>query len=425
MQHAARKATISARTAQSFRSYYTHHHTGSLTMASTSSRPDARLNPAYVLSAICMIFGLFALNGSLDFSPLLAHNLLLLIGVLNAYEALTLLIAWVLHRRGIAVDARTLLVIESLFLFDGAFLTSELITVMPSVGGPIGLCLLLGAVLKTWVVLRIAGVRLVSRTGTLAMLMLALLLALPWTYQQVSDANAGELTAGGYYAGWWMIAVAPAAAAVLWRRNDPAIVHVIVGIGMASLLAHVGTAAWVHKVDFSLANLAPAVLAIALLVGHGRLARLDHAGLVRFELLVPVLAVLMSARPPAELQAQWVGVAITPLRLALVTAALVYVHGWLRHRDWSFAVALIGGGTLAAAGATTQAIGTTFGQLIRGAIRLATSLIPRTLTQWGWVSVGCAFAFMIGGAMLSMRRAAREADEPDAPPPAEPTSPAA
>ncbi len=382
-------------------------------------KTSARLNPAYVLSALCMIFGLFALNGSLDFSPLPAHNLLVLIGVLNAYEALTLFIAFALHRRGIGIDARTLLVIESLFLFDGAFLTSELITVMPSVGGPVGVALLLAGVLKLWVVLHVAGARLIGRTGALTMLMLLLLLALPWTYQTVADAHRGALTLGGYYAGWWIVAIAPAAAAFLWRRSDRAMVHTIIVIGLISLLAHVGTAAWVHKVPFAVSNTAPLLLAIALLVGHGRLLRMDRDGMVRFELLVPILAVLISTRTDSSLATTWLGITITPLRLALVGAAGVFVHGLLRHRDLSFAIALLGGGALAAAGATTQAIGTTVGSIFRSTFDFARSLIPRTLAQWGWVSVACAFLLMIGGALGSIRRGMRKevdvaADEPAA-----------
>lgn len=380
-------------------------------MPETSPRPDARLNPAYVLSAICMIFGLFALNGSLDFSPLPAHNLLLLIGVLNAYEALTLGLAFVLHRRGITIDARTLLIIEALFLFDGAFLTSELITVMPSVGVPIAFTLLLAAILKTWVVLHVAGERLIGRIGALSMLMLVQLVLLPWMLQANADAHSGKLQSGAYYAGWWIVSLAPLVAAMFWRREDRAIVHAIVAVAMTSLLAHIGTAAWVHKIDFTLAFIAPAVLAIAVLVGHGRLFPMMRPAMVRFELLVPVLAVVMSAKATDILDTRWLGVDVTPLRLALVAAAMVYVHGWLRHRDWAFAVALLGGGLIAGAGATTQAIGMTFGQMLRGILKFINSLIPRTLAHWGWVSVGAAFVFMIGGAMVSIRKSVRESED--------------
>jgi hypothetical protein len=78
-------------------------------------------NPFYLLSAMCMLAGLFSLNDSLDWSPLPMFNVLMLIVMLNLYELLLIGFGIFLHRRGLARDATTLLVLEAFFLVDAAF----------------------------------------------------------------------------------------------------------------------------------------------------------------------------------------------------------------------------------------------------------------------------------------------------------------
>src|SRR5438132_2125711 len=62
-------------------------------------------NPFYLLSAMCMLAGVFALNNSLDYSPLPLPNLITLIVTLNCYEAMLIGLAVFLLRRGIRRDA--------------------------------------------------------------------------------------------------------------------------------------------------------------------------------------------------------------------------------------------------------------------------------------------------------------------------------
>lgn len=367
-------------------------------------RAQRRLNATFVLSAMCMIFGVFALNGSLDFSPLPAHNLLVLIGVLNAYEITTLAFALLLHRRGLAIDARTLIVIEALFLFDGAFLTSELITVMPAVGRPIAAALLLAGVLKLWVVLQVAGTRLMSRTGAMALITMVILPLIPSTLKSVADAHAGVLTPLGYYAGWWIASAVFVAAAALWRREDGAMVHAIVAIGIVSVVAHIATDGWVNKVTFAAADVAPVVLGLGLLVGQASLLALPRDTAARLQLLLPILAAALCVRTPIDMSFDVAGVTISPLRLTLLAAVLIYVHGLIRHRDPLFGIALIGGTLLAGAGATTRAIGMTATDVMHMIGDIVRRMIPRTLAQWGWIAVVSAFALMIGGALSSLRR---------------------
>src|SRR3954467_486719 len=82
-------------------------------------------NPFYVLSAICMLFGVFALNNSFTWSPIPTHNLLTVIFMINVYEAILIGLAALLLRRNIRRDAALLLVIEAFFIADVGFLNIE------------------------------------------------------------------------------------------------------------------------------------------------------------------------------------------------------------------------------------------------------------------------------------------------------------
>src|SRR5688572_32889384 len=66
-------------------------------------------NPFYLLSAACMLFGVFALNDSLNWSPLPLRKLLTLIVTLNIYEVAVIALGCFLMRRGIRRDAMLLL----------------------------------------------------------------------------------------------------------------------------------------------------------------------------------------------------------------------------------------------------------------------------------------------------------------------------
>src|SRR5688572_8311858 len=79
-------------------------------------------NPFYLLSAACMLFGVFALNDSLDWSPLPLRKLLTLIVTLNLYELAVIALGCFLMRRGIRRDAMLLLIVEAFFLADVGFL---------------------------------------------------------------------------------------------------------------------------------------------------------------------------------------------------------------------------------------------------------------------------------------------------------------
>src|SRR5882724_5634843 len=73
-------------------------------------------NPFYVISAICMLFGVFALNNSFTWSPIPTHNLLTVLVMINVYEAMLIGLAVVLLKRNVRRDATLLMLIEAFFL---------------------------------------------------------------------------------------------------------------------------------------------------------------------------------------------------------------------------------------------------------------------------------------------------------------------
>src|SRR5216110_101595 len=80
---------------------------------SSLSRFIEDYNPFYLLSAACMLFGIFALNDSLDWSPIGLKKLLTMIVTLNVYEAAVIALAVFLLKRNIRRDALLLLIVEA------------------------------------------------------------------------------------------------------------------------------------------------------------------------------------------------------------------------------------------------------------------------------------------------------------------------
>jgi hypothetical protein len=98
------------------------------------------------------------------------------------------------------------------------------------------------------------------------------------------------------------------------------------------------------------------------------------------------------------------GLDFSPLRIALVVAAMVYLDGlWLhRHAYFAFGASLC----LAAAG-----MGPTVPSINDNALHMARSssdslnrLVPKTLRQWGMVSIGASFVLLLLGAVVSLTR---------------------
>src|ERR671913_2259379 len=83
-------------------------------------------NPFYLLSALCMIAGCYALNAVLDVRSGQVKSILVLVGTLNLYEFMLLgLGVYLIRRRNVVRDGRTLLLLQAVFLVDLTFLNAE------------------------------------------------------------------------------------------------------------------------------------------------------------------------------------------------------------------------------------------------------------------------------------------------------------
>ena len=125
-----------------------------MTIASYTLRPSLRSllvtflvhhNPFYLLSAVSMLLGCYALNAGLATRTGEIGKLLALIGMLNFYELILIALGlYLIRRRGLIRDGRTLLLLEIPFLIDLAFLNAEASSVSLSRG------LLLNSVVLRW-----------------------------------------------------------------------------------------------------------------------------------------------------------------------------------------------------------------------------------------------------------------------------------
>src|SRR5213075_98566 len=104
---------------------------------------------------------------------------------------------------------------------------------------------------------------------------------------------------------------------------------------------------WYH------ANLSPLLLGLAVAIGASERYVTSISSRMRTQLIMPILAIILSSTYPLTLafpagQINGDDVMITPMRLTLLAAVLVYLHGLLVHRHPYFAVA--GAACLTAAG---------------------------------------------------------------------------
>jgi hypothetical protein len=128
---------------------------------------------------------------------------------------------------------------------------------------------------------------------------------------------------------------------------------------------------------------------------------------LRLQLLLPLLAIVLAIPHRSSLVFEFLGWDLTPLRMTLLACVLVYIHGVLLHRHPYFGVA--GTICLCAAGlghnpATMTHNVVTIGDRSASALW---KLVPRTLAQWGLVSVGASFVLLVLGMLVSLRRPAQ------------------
>jgi hypothetical protein len=376
-------------------------------------------NPFYLLSAMCMLFGIFAVNDSLNWSPIPQHNLLTMILTLNIYEALLIGLAVVLLQRSIRRDAIMLLLIEAFFLVDVGFLNMEVFAASLRAGLVVNTLVLAAAIVKVMFILRAARAPLNDGRFAFVAAQLAILFAIPGVFAAIARPRDTYLPQLAAYAGWWVAGLLPVAYAVIVARLhlfhcpadgkpvgiDLIVSRVLLILPLLSIIAHLSLSHWVYKCDFHPANLAPLMLGLAVAVGRcdEHIATLSWR--MRLHLMLPLVAIMLSAfEVPRSMIFDLHGAAISPLRLAFFGAMLVYLDGLWLHRHILFACSAIfcAGGIFM--GHSTQSINDNSMRAVGRSSDLLGRLIPRTLQQWGAYSVVAAFLLLGLGALISFTR---------------------
>lgn len=371
------------------------------------ARPLLKYNPFYLLSAMCMLAGLFALNDSLDWSPLPVANLLGMILILNIYECLLILMGILLLRRGHKRDAATLFVLEAFFLVDAGFLNSEIFTFDLRIGLAVNAVLLILAAAKVAAVFLGLGVPIRSGRYGLVLGQMCLLMAMPGVFKLVASGTGATLQPWALYAVWWIVGLIPIAYLILTEISETidrhrGVIGAFVILPTISILAHLCTSNWVYHVRWHSANLTPLLLGLAIAIGASDRHVRNVALRMRLQLLLPILAIaLAAASPTPSLEFLVAGITINPLRLTGLGAVIVFVHGLIIHRHPYFGIA----GMLCLGGAGA-------GESPRAILDNIWRLIPRTIHGWGAVSVAFSFVLLGIGWMLSLSRPVPvEADE--------------
>ena len=386
-----------------------------------------RYNPFYLLSACSMLFGVFAMNGSLDWDPsaVSVGRLVLLIVTLNVYEMLLIALAVFLLRRGIRRDGMMLMLIEAFFLVDVGFLNMEVFARDVWVGLLVNTLVLAAAGLKAAILFRAAGIGLTDGKFAFTLMQLGVLFAAPGIFAIVAASRDQKLPMLALYGGWWLCGLLPVAYAQLvgnvnvflprsdgrWAGMERIMSRVLLALPMLSLIAHLSLAHWVYKVPFHPLHLAPLLLGLAVVAGSCTRHVLPLDLRVQAQLALPLVAIAVSAvNAPAEMIFRlWPGAApmfagVSPLRLILFAAAMVYLEGLWRFRHAYFGFAAAGCLMLGGMGHSVGSINDNSVHLAKASSHALHRLVPKTLFAWGLVSVIASFVLLALGAMTSMIR---------------------
>ena len=377
-------------------------------------------NPFYLLSALSMIAGCFAINS--DLSPHAGElgKLLYLLAILNGYEAIVIALGlYLIKKRKIIRDGRTLLLIEAPFLVDLIFLNAEAGLVSFHVGIILNLLALFLALLKAGIVLRVLNGTVSRADSAFIAAELATLFMLPSAFKWLE--HRGPITGLHFYLAWWVVGLLLVSYEVLGRwfgRGDElkpgvgrTIRHLYVALPIVSLVAHLGMLHWVYNVNFMAADLSPIFLGAAV-----ALHRVIPAAIAP-RALAFLIAALLSANHPELFAIHVIGKWIlTPGLLMTVASYLAFAYT-LRRR---YAVYFLFVGFSIAMFIWMAPLLVEVAIICRDGIRkgmtMLQSALPRTTFQWGMTALTGAFAFLALGAALSLRHAPPE--EAPQPPPA-------
>jgi len=352
-------------------------------------------NPFYATSASAMLLGCWLLSHALQLQAGQLQGLLLLMLVLQVYEALLVgLGAYLVRSKRAPRDGLVVLVIESVFLMDATLLAAECVTTDLGVGRLVAATTAALAVLKLHWVRRAAPELLSKKVAWVLGLHTAVILALPVAAAQL--ASERRLSAVVLYGLWWMTAALPAVQRLLRDETQPQADEATGAHALWSwmpcglVLLHLWGVGYIHSLDFRAAFLTPFLLGLAVAAARGRLGR---------QLMLPGIAVLLSLGHNPDLAIRVFGeggFSISPLRLALVGVGMAWAYIAWRDRDPWLAALAVGGGVVGLLGSTAL-------RIVDALVRTLASALPRDGFGWGALALIAAFTLLGAGARRSLQ----------------------
>lgn len=367
-------------------------------------------NPFFLLSALCMLLGCYAINSGLAPRTGDLPKLLALIGTLNLYEATLIALGLYLVRRGIIRDGRTLLLLEAPFLVDLAFLNADAGSVSVAGGLLLNLCVLALATAKVAIIFRTLWGRIDRPLFALIFLELAVLFLMPSALARLEHDNG--LTAGHFYVAWWIVGVLLALYGLRGRIPTAGVLatpdplrmimrRLYALLPLASAIMHLWMQHWVYRVDFTPGNLSPLLVGLAFALN----ALGKRSDLRRLQIVLPLVALSLAMHFPPEMNWRILQVRMTPAFITGAAAYVAYVFCFFPR----LSIPLLGGG---AAVTAIALFGPTFQQMCfavasawgRSAWAIK-RLLPQTAMQWGLAAVASGFGFLLVGAGISLKKA--------------------
>jgi hypothetical protein len=375
-------------------------------------------NPFYLLSAVCMLFGCVALTNSSSWVSIRLQRLLILTATLNFYELLLIGLAlFLIARRGLRRDGAILLILEAFFLVDVTFLNSEIFSADLKIGLAANGILLAIALFKVAAIFRGLGISLASGAFAVTMIELAMLFTLPGVYKLISLDHNGGLPAMVIYASWWAVGLLPVLATLLlgdrpwfnevqrenYRRNRRLILMLMV-LPVVSLLAHICTSNWIYKVRWYPANVSPLLLGLGVAIGASDFHVRTLARRMRWHFVLPIMAIVLAVNYPSALVLKAGSFGVSPLRITLFAAMLVYGHGFVlyHHALFAWAACLCFG--WAGIGMSIDEMMSNVSLASKKTYSVSQKLWPRTMSDWGIISVAMSFVLLAIGAIVSLRK---------------------
>jgi hypothetical protein len=368
-------------------------------------------NPFYLLSACCGLLGCWLL-GDISRPDLLDASLKIV--ALTAYEiAVVALAAWLSKNKATLRDAAILSVVTVTLTADAAFLSTETAMLKPAAAAGF-------AALSAAQALAIVGVLFVkipvrmSRRGSwlLALDIVTVHLSPVLLRFGAQSTDSTELV-------FWpaFVAIGALLAAHAWpehwnalvpkRPADPlppafalALASMAPAAFVTSVVAHTFAAAWVFHADFYPVFLSPPLAGLAFLA--------LRRGWTRSVTVLSIAAVLLAVAPPPETfvlgfaRSDWL--AVSPLRIVLVWAALVLFGLWRAEQNRSALALSAGFLLLSIFGHTPQAMLDHFAALATYARRVISAGVPASREGWGAALFVLAFVLLGFGAWTSRRR---------------------